>query len=421
MVQKLPRLGQRRALQTIFKGVFMSTHIFKESKLGSILLKNKLLRSATHEGLADENGFPTEELTKKYVQLAKGEAGAIITGFAGVAPAGKSSAYRMLMIDKDESVEHYKKLVDAVHQYNTPIILQVAHCGRQTRSKVTGYPTEAPSGIKDKFYNEDVPRELTDAEIRELIGSFVKAICRAKKAGFDGVQIHGAHGYLLSEFLSPHMNRRNDIWGGSSENRFRIIAEIYKQAREKVGDYPILIKINGHEYTKGGVTIPQAVEYARMLEKAGCCAIEVSCGIGEDGLNTARCEKVPMDQVFKYVFSYKKIPVFLRPVVKFFAQIAVPSHKPLKKYNIPAAKAIKEQVSIPVIAVGGLGSIEEISFALENGGADFVSMCRPFIIEPGIVKKFREKKQEQSKCLYCNYCLVAVETNKLRCYYGKVK
>ena len=138
----------------------------------------------------------------------------------------------MLMIDQERFVSSYETITEAVHEAETPIILQVAHCGRQTRSKITGFPTVAPSAIRDKFYNEEMPEELTEAQIDDIIDNFVRAIERAKRAGFDAVQLHAAHGYLLSQFLSPYTNRRRDRWGGTTENRFRIIREILRQVEK---------------------------------------------------------------------------------------------------------------------------------------------------------------------------------------------
>jgi 2,4-dienoyl-CoA reductase-like NADH-dependent reductase (Old Yellow Enzyme family) len=171
--------------------------VFGDAKIASVTLKNRIISSATHEGMADKNGCPTEMLMKKYELLARGEVGAIITGYAGVQQNGKSPMNNMLMIDNDLQIEPFRKLTRRVHEYDIPVFLQIAHCGRQTRSKVTGFPTIAPSPIRDKIFDEEVPHALSEDEIHELIDNFVLAVERAKKAGFDGVQLHAAHGYLL--------------------------------------------------------------------------------------------------------------------------------------------------------------------------------------------------------------------------------
>ncbi|HBF39375.1 MAG TPA: NADH:flavin oxidoreductase [Firmicutes bacterium] len=392
---------------------------FLEGKIAGIQLKNRIIRSATHEGLADEAGNPTAALIKKYEELAKGEVGAIITGYAAVMQNGKSPLLNMLMIDKNENIPHYKELTDRVHQYNTAIFLQVTHCGRQTFSRVTGMPTVAPSPLKDKLYNEDIPQEVTNFEIDEIVNNFVSGIVRAKKAGFDGVQLQLSHGYLLSSFLSPHMNKRHDQWGGSTENRFRIVKEIMERAREKVADYPILAKMNGHEKSKDGLKLEEAIVIAGNLEKASCDAIEVSCGIAEEGFVATR-GGFPFAMIARHNHLMKKIPKMLHPLVKPILKRSFGSPEPRYLYNLGSAAEIRRHVKIPVIVVGGIRRLEDIQNVIQKEQCDFISMSRPFIIEPAIVRKFKENKQQQSRCIDCNYCQIGVEKTPVRCYYGKM-
>jgi len=398
----------------------MTVSVFDSASLAGMTLKNRIIRSATHEGMADEKGFPTEKLKKLYVNLARGEAGAIITGYAGIQSDGKTCLHNMTMMDSDDKIPAFMEITAAVHAFETPIIMQVAHCGRQTRSKITGLPTVAPSAIRDGFYSEDKPKALTEEAIEEIIENFVAAIVRAKKAGFDGVQIHLAHGYLLAQFLSSHTNRRKDRWGGSTENKYRIVGEIFKRAKAKVGDYPLLVKLNAHDGRRNGMRIEEAVEIARMLEQSGCAAIEVSCGCVEDGLYMMRGPELPAEAVMEYNFKYKKLPRFAKQIAIPFAKAFMPQPKPLLKYNLDAAMRIKKAVRIPVIVVGGIHKLDDINDIIENGKADFVSLSRPFIIEPDIVSKFKKGIQSQSKCILCNYCSIIAEEKPLKCYRGKL-
>jgi 2,4-dienoyl-CoA reductase-like NADH-dependent reductase (Old Yellow Enzyme family) len=176
----------------------------------------------------------------------------------------------MLMIDNDDCVRAYQEITNAVRNYGTAIIMQIAHCGRQTRSKSTGLQTVAPSAIRDSFYNEDKPKELSENEIRQIIDNFVSAIVRVKQAGFDGVQLHLAHGFLLSQFLSSHSNRRKDRWGGSTENKYRIVDEIFKKAKERVGVYPILVKMNAYDGRRNGMRIEESVQIAQIATLRQC-------------------------------------------------------------------------------------------------------------------------------------------------------
>ncbi|MBU0995793.1 MAG: NADH:flavin oxidoreductase [Proteobacteria bacterium] len=398
----------------------MTNAVFERVSLAGIHLKNRIIRSATHEGMADDNGFPTEKLKKLYIRLAKGGVGAIITGYAGVQADGKTCFVNMTMIDRDDKIPAYLEITDAVHEYETPIIMQIAHCGRQTRSKTTGFPTVAPSAIRDMFYNEDMPKALSENEINEIINNFVSAIERAKQAGFDGVQLHLAHGYLLAQFLSSYSNRRSDRWGGSTENKYRIVSEIFKRAKEKMGDYPVLVKMNAYDGRKKGMRIEEAVRIARMLEQSGCAAIEVSCGFISDGFYLLRSEHLPAEAVMAYTFKYKDFPGFAKAFAIPIAKNFMTQPKPLLKYNLNAAIQVKNAVNIPVIVVGGINNIDDINDIIGNTKIDFVSMCRPFIIEPDIVGKFKKGTQTQSKCIMCNYCAIIQEEKPLKCYYGEL-
>ncbi len=398
----------------------MTPEIFQPTSLAGMTLPNRLIRSATHESLADASGAPGAAHEKLYTALAAGGAGAIITGYAGVQQDGKSSLMNMLMINEDSLVPAYRKLTDAVHRYGTPFILQIAHCGRQTRSAVTGMPTVAPSSLKDFIFNEERPHELSESEIEAIINSFVAAAGRAKKAGFDAVQLHLAHGYLLAGFLSSYTNRRRDRWGGSTENKFRIVSEILRRIRDADGDYPVLVKMNGFDHRRGGMRQPEAVEIARMLEASGCSAIEVSSGTVEEGLSIMRGPLFPSEALLASNFRFKSLPSALKKVLAPLIRLAMPSPKPWRGYNLDAAKAIRQAVSIPVIAVGGIHTLEGIKGVLESGTADFVSMSRPFVIEPNIVRKLQEGRQTASRCIECNYCAIMIEDGPLRCWHGRL-
>ncbi len=363
----------------------MNPKVFEETEIQTIQLKNRIIRSATHEGMADERGLPNEKLKKLYIRLAKGEAGAIITGYVGIQADGKSPLYRMTMIDGDDCVKAWRDVTDAVHENGAPIIAQLAHCGRQTRSKITGLATVAPSSLRDRFYSEDLPVELTEADIETIINNFVSAIARAKEAGFDGVQLHLAHGYLLCQFLSSYSNRRTDKWGGTLANKYRIVSEIFKLAKEKVGEYPILVKMNGYDGRKNGMTVNEASKIAEMLELSGCAAIEISCGVFEDGLFTMRGEKLPAQAAMTHNFKYKNLPSFVKRIMAPILKRMIPQPKPLKNYNLEAALTIQTKISIPVIVVGGINNIDDIDSIITKQEIPYVSMSRPLIIEPDIV------------------------------------
>ncbi|MEE1139340.1 MAG: NADH:flavin oxidoreductase [Acutalibacteraceae bacterium] len=395
--------------------------LFNESNISGITVKNRIIRSATHDGLADENGAPNDKLISKYENLAKNEIGCIITGYAAVSRNGVSPYLAMMKIYDDGVINKYKELTDAVHKYNTPVILQIAHCGRQTSSKAIGMQKVAPSSVLHTFY-PDKAKELAENEINEIINDFINAAVRAEKAGFDGVQLHGGHGYLLHDFLSPYGNRRKDSWGGSLENRCRIVELIIKGIKEKT-NLPVWIKLSAEDNRKGGMNIESSVEICKRLEKAGCDAIEVSCGTVEDGMSTMRSELLPMDAVFKYREPCASFPKLLNKIALPAANLINPLIKqpaPLENFNVKNAGIIKKDVSIPIIVVGGIHKTADMENILKEGNADFVSMCRPFICEPDLAKKMKNG-QTEAKCIMCNYCGLVIEKEATRCLYGKVR
>jgi 2,4-dienoyl-CoA reductase-like NADH-dependent reductase (Old Yellow Enzyme family) len=398
--------------------------VFESSSIFGIKLKNRIIRSATADGLADPDGRPTRELIDFYKNFAHGGAGAIITGFTGIQQNGKGSTFHPLMLDRDDYIVDFKKLTDAVHITGTPIILQLNHAGRQTRQKITGLPTVAPSARRDLYFLEKRPKELTEAEIEDIIINFAKAAERAKKAGFDGVQLHCAHGFLLSEFLSSNMNKRKDQWGGILKNRFRIVHRIFIESRKLVGDFPILVKMNAYDTRRNGMRLPEAIELAKYFQDAGCAAIEVSCGVANDGFITIRSKKFPTRAALEYSYMLKYLPYVIKKIIQPFIPMFVPlltkSLKELDNYNVSAAAEIKKAVSIPVIVVGGIKKIKDIEKIISENSSDYIAMSRAFICEPDIVNRFMEKKQAESSCISCNFCITCVEAMPFRCFRGKI-
>lgn len=395
--------------------------LFSSSICGGIKVQNRIFRSATHEGFADADGAPAPELTECYLKLAHGGAGLIITGEAAVSRNGISAGYRPLLIDNDALIPKYKKLTDAVHNAKTPLVLQLQHCGRQTTRAAAQTQPVAPSAVRDKFYGDETPRALLENEIELIIHNYISAVFRAKKAGFDGVQILAAHGYLLSQFLSSYTNRRKDQWGGSLENRYRILDRIICGVREKDKKFPLFIKLNGYDARPHGMRIPEATAIAAMLEESGANAIEVSCGMFEDGLISIRGDEVPMEAACVYLPQYAKLSGFKKQLYKTCARFIIKRYYPLEDYNVPAAEAIKSRITIPVIVVGGIKSLSSIESVLEKKQADYVSMSRPFIIEPDIVNKFKNGTSKVTRCIACNFCSIGLMAGSVKCFYGKVR
>lgn len=392
-------------------------NVFEPCSLGSLRLKNRIIRSATHEGMGRADGMPTDDLFRTYEKLAVGGAGAIITGYVGVKQNGRTFA-NMRMFDSEHYIEIYRPLNERLKTFGTPVILQLAHGGTRSHASLSGQEVVGPSFRQRNEYG-DACREADEQEVRGIIRAFVQAIVNAKRAAFDGVQLHAAHGYLLSEFLSPVLNRRSDAWGGSLENRMRIVREIMLQAREQVGDFPLLVKISARDEHPQGITDDDAVAMARILRESSCDAVEVSCGYG-DFFNTVRMTGLPIDAILYFAPVYRDLPPLRKRLMKLGTVFKGKGRKPLHNYNVDIAERIRREAGIPVIAVGGIRSLTDITRFITERSIDFVSLSRPFIIEPDIVERFRTGAQERSRCIDCGYCLIGVTSGPLRCYYGRL-
>lgn len=357
--------------------------LFSPFEIKTIKMKNRIVRSATYEKMADEDGFVTEQLINLYVNLAKGGVGLIITGNALVHVSGRS-APKMLCIHNDFYIDGLKKLTSSVHAGGGKIVIQLSHGGRQCASIfLYGNPPVAPSAVYEPVYKV-MPRELTQEEIWEIIESFGKAARRAKEAGFDGVQIHGAHGYLVNQFLSPYTNRRNDYWGGDEERRFHFLEEVYNSIRDNVGyDYPVMIKLNACDFVEGGLTLEESLRIAKRLENMGIDAIEVSGGI---------VESKPEERPVRMKIDAPEKEAYFREFSREF----------------------KKNLKVPIMLVGGIRSRQVAEDILQKNDADLVSLSRPLIREPDLPNKWMKGK-EKSDCISCNECMRFIKLDYVKC------
>lgn len=345
--------------------------LFDETRINGLALSNRFVRSATWEGMCEEDGRPTEKLASYYANLARGGTGLIITGYAFIRPDGKQLPGQMGIHDSDFAPQ-MKALTAAVHGAGGKICLQMVHAGGQTSASTIGTRPVAPTTMRTPQFPEE-STGLSLQEIGELVGLFGEGAARAKEWGFDAVQLHAAHGYLINQFLSPLTNRRTDVYGGSIENRCRFLLECYASVRKAVGnEFPVLVKLNGDDNLAGGLSLEDALAAARMLDQEGIDAIEVSGGTPASG-----------DQ---------------SPVRQGIAT------REQEAYNLPLAYRIKEAVSCPVMVVGGLRSFEIIEGIIRRGEADYISMSRPFIREPALVRRWEQGDEARATCISCNGC-----------------
>jgi 2,4-dienoyl-CoA reductase-like NADH-dependent reductase (Old Yellow Enzyme family) len=343
----------------------------EEARLGSLTLNNRLIRSATWEGMADASGLVTPRLVDYLSALAHGDVGLIISGYAYVRPEGKQLPGQ-LGICSDAALPGLTLLTEAVHAAGGKLCVQLVHAGGQTTSKAIGQPPVAPSAVQVPQYSE-VPVEVSTTEIADVVASFASAAAICKAAGCDAVQLHGGHGYLISQFLSPLTNQRTDDYGGDLAGRSRFLLEVYRAVRTAVGnDFPLLIKLNAADNLTGGFEINDAIEVARMLDDEGIDAIEVSSGTPASGT--------------------------LAPI-----RTGISSREE-EGYNLPLAVRIKNAVSCPVGVVGGFRSFELIDGIIRREEVDFVAMSRPFVREPALVKRWADGQETHARCISCNGC-----------------
>jgi 2,4-dienoyl-CoA reductase-like NADH-dependent reductase (Old Yellow Enzyme family) len=348
----------------------VSDILFKPIKLGPIEVPNRFVRSATNEYLTDKEDYVTDRLADIYEALARGGVGLIITGYAYVREDGKSSSSQAAIYD-DKFIPAYKRVLERLRPYPTRIVLQMAHGGRQSLPNACKDSPIAPSPVLYPV-TKVTPREMTEGDVWDVIQCFAQAARRAREAGFHGIQLHAAHGYLLSQFISPFTNRRQDAWGGGVENRARMLLEVLKASRREVGEeFPILIKLNSDDCLEGGLRVEEAVRIASLLEGAGIDAVEVSGGMGDS------------------------FPSACRPDIK------TPGDE---GYFADNARKIKGVLHVPVISVGGIRSREVMESIISEGKADTVSMSRPFIREPDLVEKLRKGITDRAACISCNQC-----------------
>jgi 2,4-dienoyl-CoA reductase-like NADH-dependent reductase (Old Yellow Enzyme family) len=362
--------------------------LFQPQRVGRIELQNRLIRSATYYGLADEEGRVGDASVELMRTLAGGGVGLIITGYAFVARDGQVFV-DMNGIDSDDQIPGYRRMTRAVHDLEGRVVMQIAHGGvasataiRRGEPRLAVSPQEAPSDA------EGAAREMTDADIERIIDAFGQAARRVEEAGFDGVQIHGAHGYLVTQFLSPSSNRRSDRWGGSLENRMRFVVEVVRAIRRNVDDdFPVMIKLGCRDYLDQGegMSIQEGASLAAALEGEGVCFIEVSHGM-------------PGRSFRKMSHGKEKAPI-------------------REAYLLPDARVVRGSTSVPLAVVGGMRSLPVMEEAIESGAVDCISLCRPLIREPDLIQRWKRGDTRPADCISCGACLKTDKEGKgeIRC------
>ncbi len=396
--------------------------LFSKIEIGKNTLRNRIIRSATFEGMADSGGFPLESYFKMYKDLAGQEIGAIITGFAFISKEGRAMQPGQTGLDDPDKIEHFRKITDMVHKHNGIIYKQIAHTGRQTKRKFTKHRVVGVSR-KPSLYFMSILHPLSTNETFEIIEKFANSSLYSKQAGFDGVQLHCAHGYLIHQFLHPSINNRKDEFGIDDNSGIgtAFLEKIIDRSRELCGeDYPILVKISGSDDFHKPFSENNFIELIKFLDRKKVAAIEISYGTMDYALSIFR-GAIPLNAIFSINPMYKTDNRVLR---KILMHTIIPFIKKRIKpytsaYNAHFAELAKKHTGIPVISVGGFRTGNEMEQALQNDQADLISLSRPFLAEVDFVEKIKEDTAHRSACINCNLCAINCDSeNETKCLAG---
>ena len=386
-----------------------SSPIFTPVSIGPVTLRNRVIRSAAFENMAYGNS-PTKDLYDYHVAVARGGVGMTTLAYASVNRSGLSFDGQLWM--REEIVPGLKKITDDVHAAGAKCSIQLGHCGNMTHRATCGcMPVGASSGFN--LYSPTFVRGMKVAEIDALVEDFGKAVNLAREAGFDCVEIHAGHGYLISQFLSPYTNHRHDEYGGSLDNRMRLMRRVITKVMEAAGDdMGVIVKMNMHDGFRRGMQEAECLEVARELERLGVHAIVLSAGF----VSKAPMEVMRGAMPLKTMTHYMDMRKFwwLRAMVRLFGRIMVPTVPYSEGYFLEDAKKFRAAVKLPLIYVGGLVSRAKMEEVLA-AGFQGLQVARALVRDTDFVKKLRSGEIDRSPCGHSNYCIGRMYTLEMKC------
>jgi 2,4-dienoyl-CoA reductase-like NADH-dependent reductase (Old Yellow Enzyme family) len=380
-------------------------------KLRTLLLRNRFIKTATYEGMY-RDGMPLPALTAHHARLAEGGVALTTVAYGAVNADGRTNSEQMYM--REEVIPELKKLTSAVHSYGGAASLQLTHCGFFTKNReVTGKKPVSPSRMLNLYGFMDglfFSRAMNEGDLQQVTEDFGRAARMAVTAGFDAVEIHMGHGYLLSQFLSPEVNHRKDRYGGTLENMLRFPLEVVATVRKALGeDFPVLCKMNLSDDFKGGLTVDEAVEVARSLEKAGVDALVLSGGYTSKTPFFLMRGDIPLKEMISVEKNMtQKITLLL------FGRIIIKKYDFTENFFLPLARKIRSAVAVPLVYVGGVVSRQGVD-ALMHEGFDLIAIGRALIHDPDFIMKIRNDDRYISPCNHCNICVAEMEREGVKC------
>jgi 2,4-dienoyl-CoA reductase-like NADH-dependent reductase (Old Yellow Enzyme family) len=384
----------------------MNNNLFTEKKIGPVLLRNRSIRAAAFEGMCPGNKV-SGNLVRYHAAVAAGGTGMTTVAYASVTRSGLSFPHQLLV--SREAIPELRRLTDAIHLEGAAAAIQLGHCGQMADTSVSGRCL-APSGGFN-LYGPTFPRTVNRHEIKEIVKEFGRAVQIVQESGFDVVEIHAGHGYLISQFLSPSTNRRKDEYGGSFENRCRFMVEVTREVLDKAGaDTGVIVKMNLRDGFKGGMELDESVMVAQVLENEGVNGLVLSGGFVSKAPMYVMRGKMPVNVMAHYM----KNPL-MRVGVACFGRFLMKPVPFRDAYFLEDAMAVRSGVKLPLILVGGLNSRKTIEEVLDKG-FDFVQVARALIHDPGFIGKMKSGEVTGSGCNCANYCIAKMYSGEMACY-----
>ena len=378
-------------------------------KIGPVTLRNRVIRSAAFENMAYGNS-PSQDLYDYHTAVARGGVGMTTLAYASVNRSGLSFDGQLWM--REEIVPQLKRITDAVHEAGAKCSIQLGHCGNMTHRATCGcMPVGASSGFN--LYSPTFVRGLKIKEIDSLVEDFGQAVALARKAGFDCVEIHAGHGYLISQFLSPYTNHRRDEYGGSLENRMRLMQRVIRRVMQEAGDdLGVIVKMNMHDGFRRGMQEEECLEVARELERLGVHALVLSAGFVSKAPMEVMRGAMPIRTMAHYMDPHKFW--WLKWLLYLFGRQMIPTVPYSEGYFLEYAKRFRSAVHLPLIYVGGLVSLQKMEEVL-GAGFDGLQVARALIRDTDFVNKLRSGEIVRSECGHSNYCIGRMYTLEMKC------
>lgn len=390
----------------------MESKLFTPYQLGPIKLRNRTIRSAAFENMAYNNS-PSQDLYNYHTAVARGGVGMTTVAYCAVNKSGVSFAGQLYM--REEIIPALKELTDGIHKYGAKASIQLGHCGNMTHFYTCGcMPVGASGGFN--LYSPTIVRALKEEEIGELVKDFGRAVDMCRRAGFDCVEIHAGHGYLISQFLSPYTNKRKDKYGGSLENRMRFMQEVLHEVTRCAGnDLAVVVKTNMYDGFKGGLEVDDCITVAKEIEKCGVDAIVLSAGFVSKAPMHVMRGAMPLKTLAHYMNPWKFW--WLKMGLAMVGRLMIPTVPFEEAYFLETAKKFRAELDCKLIYVGGLVSRAKIDEVLD-AGFDFVQIARALVHDTDFVNKMKESDSSyRSGCKHSNYCIGRMYTKEMKCHH----